>query len=147
MKISTIKRFGAIAVAGALLSSLVFVLAACGSGGDSGTQSESNPSSTVSIYYKDDASSEIYDDIISDGSDTSSGGNLANDAKPELSVPTGKPSQTSSTAETSSKPSETSSKPSSSAQQGAASSETPPASSSSQTASTSSQDKGYTKPY
>lgn len=139
MKISTIKKFGAIAVAGALLCSLIFVLAACGSGGDSGTQSESNPSSTVSIYYKDDVSSEIYDDIISDGSEKSDG-NLASDAKPELSVPTGKPSHTSSVAETSSKPS-------SSAQQGAASSETPPASSSSQSSSTSSYDKGYTKPY
>lgn len=138
-----------------MLCLAVLALSACGKKEKKPT--ESNPSSTVSIYYKDDVSSDnIYDDIISDNN-SSAGDNLADDATPELIIPSDKPSGTSSkdsgtSSESSSHQSPSSSSSavtssdapenaSSSVQQGDASSKKPSSSS------TSSYDKGYTKPY
>lgn len=152
MKISTIKttaNFKRVIIAFLMLCLSVLALSACGKKGNKENKpTGSNASGTVSIYYKDDVSSKvIYDDIISD-KEPSADGNLADDATPELIIPSDK-----TPGESSSKISGTSSgsvsstdspqNASSSIQQGAVSSEE----SSSQSSSTSSHDKGYTKPY
>ncbi len=127
---------------------------------------KSNASSSVSIYYKDDVSSETYyEDIIPDGSENSTGGNLADDANPQLIIPGNQNSESvshnsslTSSSSTSSKEITTSSKPDSSskpeqtssgmASSNASSAESTIASSTVSSAeSGSSYDKGYTKPY
>ena len=152
MKIST-KAFKkpvvliiAVLVLCAVALAVYFCLPKNGSGENS---DQANSSSTVSIYYKDDTSSEvIYDDIISD-TGSSNDGDLAGDATPELIVPSDKTSSTSSKDSTTSsdaavsKPSQSSSNISSNS----SSQNTSNDSSSSQSSSTSSQDKNYTKPY
>ena len=137
-----------------MLCLAVLALSACGKkGGADNKPTESNSSGTVSIYYKDDVSSEtVYDDVISD-KDSSADGDLAGDATPELIIPSDKKPDETSSANSSQQSVQGSSKPapSTDSSQNASSSvpqeTTSSEESSSQSSSTSSYDKGYTKPY